>query len=563
MTTPATTPTSGHRGLWRWGVALVATVLLVVSGSGLVAFAQSGAGESRGPQFVPADAPIYVEARLDMPDGQAEALAEFMTAFPGFADAGSFGLKSDQLIDGLVEQMTDGALSFSGEIEDFATGEIGLALTDIEAMMSNGSGDEPPMLLGIAISDRAAADSFLDMLLAMDGAENDMTEQMYGDTAIRSDGSTAVAVTDEWILVSPEVASIEAGIDALDGTAPSLADDPDFVAANAQLPAGRLGAAYMDLQSLTSFVNLAGMMAAGQTGMAMPTTDLAALLPKDMVAYIAADADRMTLEAFVTPGEGTPAVAVGESDLADLFPADTQLYIETRELGTTVENALATVFELMEEEDMQQVAPIESMLGEPLPTFLDFVSDAGIGAGLSSDGLWLGIAAEVEDEATATTRVERIMSIVRLLSSQDSGVEVDETTIDDHAVTVITVPFDEMAAESGLPIGIGDTISVAVADGNLLIGTGDFVENALTGAPVDSLGASAGYVDALADDTVNTGVLYANIGSLLAELDPMISMMVPEWTDLQPYATALDRMIAVGTADEDVIAARMTVIVNQ
>ena len=96
MATPAATTANGRRGLWRWTVALGATIALVVSGSGLVVFAQAGAGESKGPQFVPADAPIYIEARMDMPDGQAEALAEFMTAFPGFADSGSFEMKSDR-----------------------------------------------------------------------------------------------------------------------------------------------------------------------------------------------------------------------------------------------------------------------------------------------------------------------------------------------------------------------------------------------------------------------------------------------------------------------------------
>ena len=53
MSTPAATISTGRRGLWRWSVALVATVALVVSGSGLVVFAQSGAGESQGPAVRP------------------------------------------------------------------------------------------------------------------------------------------------------------------------------------------------------------------------------------------------------------------------------------------------------------------------------------------------------------------------------------------------------------------------------------------------------------------------------------------------------------------------------
>ena len=110
MSTPAQA-TSGRRGRWRWSVALVATAVMVVSGSGLVAFAQSGSGVSDGPRFVPADAPLYVEARLDMPDGQAESLASFLSAFPGFADEGSFQLKIDEAVDSLLEDASDGTVT--------------------------------------------------------------------------------------------------------------------------------------------------------------------------------------------------------------------------------------------------------------------------------------------------------------------------------------------------------------------------------------------------------------------------------------------------------------------
>jgi hypothetical protein len=112
-----------------------------------------------------------------------------------------------------------------------------------------------------------------------------------------------------------------------------------------------------------------------------------------------------------------------------------------------------------------------------------------------------------------------------------------------------------------MPFDIGQTISLAVADGELLIGTGDFVANAISGDPSASLGASAGYTDAVGEDTTNSGVIYANVGSLLAQLDPILSMLVPEWAEISPYATAIDRFIAVGTAADDVISARMSVIV--
>ena len=57
--------------------------------------------------------------------------------------------------------------------------------------------------------------------------------------------------------------------------------------------------------------------------------------------------------------------------------------------------------------------------------------------------------------------------------------------------------------------------------------------------------------------------MYMNISSLLDALDPMLSMMAPEWEMISPYATGLDRMVVVGTADDEVLRARMTVIAGQ
>ncbi len=90
--------------------------------------------------------------------------------------------------------------------------------------------------------------------------------------------------------------------------------------------------------------------------------------------------------------------------------------METRELGATLGTALEGLVASMGEEAAAQMAPLEDMLGVPLPSLLDFVSDAAVGAAITSDGLAVGIAGEVTDEAVATERVERILSFVRLLA---------------------------------------------------------------------------------------------------------------------------------------------------
>lgn len=580
MSTPSAMASTSRRGLARWSIAAVATATLVVSGSGLVVFAQSGAGGSQGPAFVPAGAAGYVEARLDMPGGQAEALAQMMTAFPGFADAGSFDMKVDELLSGLGGQM--GVAMPEGDLfGDVLTGEIGLAFADLEGAMMGG---DPSLLIGIAVADAEAAGAMMDALIA-DGAA--MVETTYNDVTLYTDSSssppTSVALYDDWMLMGTGEAMVQSSIDTLDGAGPSLADDPAFATAWGRLPEARLGAAYVDFAPFASILDLAVGMAEGQTGMSVSSADIAAMLPDDMVASLVAENDRLHFEVLVTPGQQTPAPPIGESDLALSFPADTQVYLETRELGATVQNALlggAAVLEAqdtgaadgsmgMSEMDMLlgEDSPITAMLGVPLPELLDFVGDAGVGAGLSSDGLWLGIAAEVNDEPAAQERMTSLLTVLRMVvleaEAEDQGVAIDTAEVAGVEVTTITLPMDEMMAESGVPISVGDSIDVALDGDRLLIGLGDFVESAIIADSAVSLGSSAGYTDAIAADTANSGVMYMNISSLLDALDPMLSMMASEWETIAPYATGLDRMIVVGTADDEVLRSRMTVIVGQ
>ena len=579
MSTPTEMGSTSRRGIARWSVAAIATAALVVSGSGLVAFAQSSAGGSQGPAFVPADAAVYVEARIDMPGGQADAIAEMLTAFPGFADPGSFDMKVDEVLAGLSAEM--GVAVPAGDlVGDVLTGEIGLALGDLESAMMGG---EPSLLIGLAVADAESASVAMDALIA-DSVEP-MTESTYNDVTIHTDASSSppmsVAMYSDWMLIGTGEEMVQSSIDVLDGAAPGLADEPDFATAWGRLPDARLGAAYVDFAPLTGLLDMATMMAEGETGMSVPTDDIMALLPNDMVASLAAESDRLNLEVLVTPGVPGAEARVHESDLALSFPADTQIYLEMRDVGSGLQTILDEGVALLEAQDtgamddtmgmseidmlLSEDSPITALLGVPLSEFLDFVGDAGVGASLSSDGLMLGIAGDVTDAATAEERVTSLLTILRmfLLSGEDPGMGIESTEVAGVEVTTITLPIDQTLAESGLPLAVGDSFDVALTEDMLLIGMGDFVENAIIADPADSLGASAGYTDALAGDTANAGVTYMNVSSLLAALDPMLAMMAPEWEMIAPYATGVDRMIVVPTADEEVARARMSVIVGQ
>ncbi len=287
MSTLSATGTNSRRGLARWSVAAVATAALVVSGSGLVAFAQSGSGESQGPVFVPADAVAYVEARLDLPGGQGDALSEMLTAFPGFADPGSFDMKVDEVLGGLSAEM--GVAVPEGDLfGDVLTGEIGIALGDIEGAMMGG---DPSLLIGLAVADAEAASAAMASLVA--DSAMPMTESTYNDVTIYTDPSSSppmsIAMHNDWMVVGTGEEMVQRSIDVLDGAVPGLADEPGFVSAWGRLPDPRLGAVYLDFVPLTGLVDMASMVAEGETGMSVGTEDIMALLPQDMVASLVAE----------------------------------------------------------------------------------------------------------------------------------------------------------------------------------------------------------------------------------------------------------------------------------
>jgi hypothetical protein len=150
-----------------------------------------------------------------------------------------------------------------------------------------------------------------------------------------------------------------------------------------------------------------------------------------------------------------------------------------------------------------------------------------------------------------------------MMGAEEQGVSVETSMVGDVEVTSIIVPFDEMLAEAGVPIGLGNSIDFALDGDELLIGLGDFVESAILSDGSDSLATDAGYLDAIGEDVPNAGVAYVNIGSLLTAFEPILAMMGPEWAEIAPYANAFDRFVVVASADEGVLHERISVIVSQ
>ena len=152
-------------------------------------------------------------------------------------------------------------------------------------------------------------------------------------------------------------------------------------------------------------------------------------------------------------------------------------------------------------ETAEDLEPIEGLLGVPFPQVFDFVEDAAVGASIGEDGAWVGVAGEVTDEEVASDRLQRVLGIVGAMASRDdSGIEVTEADVDGTTVTTITLPEEatEDMQVGGMPFAV-ESLSIAISDGTLLFGTGDFVTDALASDGSASLASSEGYTSAVGD----------------------------------------------------------------
>ncbi len=245
VSVPLIQPQKPRDGRARWAVALVATLVVILVAGGLWALAGAGAA-SVGPVYAPADAVLYMDVRADLPGDQRQQLAMFMAHFPGFADPSSLQTKLDQALDKLISKATNGAYSYTGNIESWFGGQVAVAV-----------GPADSVLVIVSVSDSAGLPTKLDQ------TSQQLAAQLGGSVAIADHAGTSVytisgatgvsgltafsfAITSDAIVAAKDAATVEAALDRKAGKSPNLAGVSAFRDAVGRLDANRLGTFYLD-----------------------------------------------------------------------------------------------------------------------------------------------------------------------------------------------------------------------------------------------------------------------------------------------------------------------------
>lgn len=543
MTSPgAASMTMNSR--WRWAVVGVATVLVVALLGGVYVLAQPKAGTpSTVALYAPADTSVLVELRQDLPGDQHSLLAQFMSHFPGFADQAAFDTKVDETLESLFAQ-GDGDVSWQSDIKPWFGGQLGLFSSNVTP--SPGTPPSMTVALTVKAGQKASLEGWLTPLL---GSWQQVTYEgqtlwsgQFPDTTDR----VSLTWSDEALLISTRIEDLEEALDTRADRSPGLADDQYFLQQLAPLHADRLGTFYFDGRALAQ--QMRDQLGGGLIGMGTTDATIDAVAVR-MLGEIRAESDHL---AFTTRTErpassATPPLPANRStNLAELAPSDALVYAEVRDVGQSiafyVEQSLLPLASAGAPLDL---SAIQQMLGVPPQDFFDFIVDASVSVSGSAAAPQAGLIATVDDEAIATSRVNKIVSLLRAAMQFGGGVSFDEEQHGAATLTVITL-------SSGFDGAPETELALSVTGGRLLIGTHDFVIGALDRTRDLSLAARPEYQAALAaGGASNAGVVFVDIAAAITAYEGMIPADLRAEYNLnqQPFLAPLSHLAMISRTD--------------
>jgi hypothetical protein len=405
------------------------------------------------------------------------------------------------------------------------------------------------MTLVFSVKDKAELDELVNARVAEAGSamqqEDYKGQPIWSGTATDASRRVSLAVTDEAFLVSTRSDDLKRALDVKSGDQAGLAKDAFVSQQLAALHSDRLAAFYYDygsaLDSLPS--ELSGLPA----GCLDDITNAARI---KMIGEVRAEDDHLavTMRSQIPTGTNIPAAPGNKrSTLLAVMPASTVAYLEARQVGAGIDAVISQLLTCVGGSEAGfDPRQIEQILGTSLDSYFDFLSDTGI-AITSEDGKFgAGLIATVDDQGVAATRVERLLSAVRLMAL-GGGVTITEEQHGEATLTVITVDAGSVIPDQDVP-----SVALTVSGGRLYIGVDDFVVDALDRAEADSLAASPRLQAALADaGTENAGLAYIDVAALRAFAESAMPAEERQQyeTEAKPFIEPVSHFILVNRTD--------------
>jgi hypothetical protein len=564
---PAGVPGS-NRLRWAIGIGAAALAVAVAIGAFIVLGSRPAPEALR---YIPADASLVAEIRMDLPGDQLQKLGTLLAHFPGFADQSTLPDKIDESLSRLVQQGNPGAPDYRTDIKPWLSGPA-FAAVWLPADATAADLTEAPRFLVSATTTGTVS-------CATPFKNQTVTHENYRGLDLFLGPGSEACVTDGRQALIGDVASIKAGLDAhADGSGVDRSDA--YRAARAAVPGDQLATVYVNGRSYAAFfAGFANSSLGTQSGMS-DLLGLVGAFPDWAMTGVRAEDDALVVDSVTSaPPAPTASATAGPSLLpvppghpsiiAAMAPANTIAFFEAQGAGVSLQNLLTRL------KSVPELAPGLQMLDGAggAAQLVGWVDDAGVivvnGAGKPTGG----IALVAKDEASATQRVATLNSLIGLLAVSAEGIKTRESTIAGVTVTIITVtdlasliPPGSLPAGGTLPANASFEFSIAAKGRVVLVGTGeDFMTAVLNVQPGASLADQAFYKKALARSVSNPQVtIYVGIHDIVGLAETLMPADAKgRWeSDIKPYIAPFEALSITVSTDASGSRQRLTITVS-
>jgi hypothetical protein len=579
-------PTPGPPA-WRIAVIGIVGVLAIGIGVAVGSFLLSArtAAVGSGAAYVPADAPFYVEIRLEPSTAQDGAIRELLGRFPPIEGVDLDQPLYGQLVARLDETLADegAGVSWSNDVATWFDGRVAIAVTDLPASLAEMPADPmavpeaPPTVVLLGVTDAAVAEAAIERLLAEAGDEAPtFTETQHGDVTIHSAADLefgAYALTDDQLVIGSDVEVVATALDTHAAGSGTLAEMAEITRLTDTLPTDWLAFVSYDLTDLMADALAEGAMASPEISAAFESLLEHQSLRGAMA--VSASGDRFLLDAATDAPTGPFAAENADRGLAAEVPADTLYYSEAGNIGTAFAAAIAPLKQALAAtpEGAEQIAGAEAALGADLEELVSWIDDGAIAIGSGSTEPYAGLVLIPSDMDAAERRLGQLATFAGLgAMDPSSGITVDEEDVD--GVTVTTIRWDDPNADPAtlVPIPTSAVVEYAITDDRAIIGIGgSFVRRVLALEESDSLASQPRYTDAVAElgGSENASVTWLDLvgtrEAIESALGPMLEAEGADGTyasEIRAWLLPFDRLVSVTRLDGDVLIQRAALLVE-
>ncbi len=566
---------SGGAARPRWLIAAVVAVVALAVLIGVIAGTtlntrRTGGAASAAAGYVPADATMYYELRLDLPGDQRANFETLLGYFPAEAKTMLLEGGLDTLLDEASSPDPSG-LHYTTDVKPWFDGSLAVAMIGYPQISPSGqmTSTMPDMLVFAGVKDPAAR-AAIDRVRTASGL-SDLTRTSHDGFTIwsLSAGQTYAAgmgfawtVTNDEVVMGTSSDLVAGALDVHAGSQPSLSDRSEFKDGLARLPSDRVAVFSMD--SAKIFEQLQSAMASAEPSAGPLFDAMTANAGTFLVGSARIEGDRLVMDES-TKLASTSTVENHDTKLAEAAPGDAFLFATASNVGSGLAASIDSLMQAVGSSGpADQLGQMQSILGGDISSFVSWIGDAAVVAGEDGNQPYAGLIITPTDAHEASVRLLQLQGLLQLGASS-GGPKVTVTDEDHGATRITTLTFDLPATFADVPSALSwaTTIQYAVTDTRVVIGTGtSFVARVLDMSQGDSLASQARFSSAMTavGGASNTGMTWLDLAGIRTAVEGATGTALPQGVD--QWVAPFDYLAAANRVDSGRLEAHAVLVVK-